>query len=171
MALSLLYDSGLRGTIQGHLGPLVSISCHGNQSSSWISIPLAILRKDHPRNIPVKFGWNWLSGLGGDVVWSNCWRTTNDIRYTTHDGRRTPDIQRSEKFPMSTLCSGELKTSHAHWRPCFLTNLDKNVKFVRGSPNNYFCKIISKSGKLLFFYNFFKDFPSVAMATRVLLGI
>ena len=35
-----------------------------------------------------------------------------DARHTIHDTRRTPDIQRSEKFPMSTLCSGELKMLH-----------------------------------------------------------
>ena len=49
--------------------------------------------------------------------------------------------------------------SHTYWRPCFLSKHDKNVNFVRGSPNNYFCKIISKSGKPLIFYDFFQDFP------------
>ena len=29
--------------------------------------------------------------------------------WTTHDGRRTPDIGQSQKLTMSTLCSGELK--------------------------------------------------------------
>ena len=41
----------------------------------------------------------------------------------------------------------------------FLTNQDKNVNFVRGLTNNYFCKIILKSDHWLSFYKFFQVFP------------
>ena len=33
----------------------------------------------------------------------------NDTRRTTDEARQTPDIGRSQKLTMSTLCSGELK--------------------------------------------------------------
>ena len=33
----------------------------------------------------------------------------DDARWTTDDARRTPDIGRSQKLTMSTLCSGQLK--------------------------------------------------------------
>ena len=49
--------------------------------------------------------------------------------------------------------------SHAHWRPCFLMNQDKNRHFVRESPNNCFCYIILKSGLRLIFNDILKDFP------------
>ena len=45
--------------------------------------------------------------------------------------------------------------SHTHCLPCFLKDPDKNVNCVRGSPNNYFCKIILKSNHWLIFYDFF----------------
>ena len=42
--------------------------CRGNQSSDQNLILLAILVKCHLGNIPVKFEWNWLIGLGGVVI-------------------------------------------------------------------------------------------------------
>ena len=42
-------------------------SCRGNQSSDPNLILLAKV-KGHLGNIPVKFGWNWPSGLGGVVI-------------------------------------------------------------------------------------------------------
>ena len=54
----------------------------------------------------------------------------------------------------------EKKKSHAHLRPCFLTNHDKNVNIVRGSSNNYFCKIILKSDHWLMLYDFFSSFSN-----------
>ena len=47
---------------------LAPFSCRGNQSSDPNLILLAILVKGHLGNIPVKFEWNWLSGLGGVVI-------------------------------------------------------------------------------------------------------
>ena len=49
-------------------GILVLFSCCGNQSSDPNLIILAILVKGHLGNFPVKFEWNWLSGLGGVVI-------------------------------------------------------------------------------------------------------
>ena len=51
---------------------------------------------------------------------------------------------------------------------CF-TNRIKSVNLLRGSPNNYFSKIISKSDQWFILNLFSKFFQSVAMATRVLL--
>ena len=31
-------------------------------------------------NIPVQFNWNWTSGLGGDVIWRNYGRRTDERR-------------------------------------------------------------------------------------------
>ena len=33
-----------------------------------------LMYEDQPRIIPVKFGQNPISGLGGDVIWRNCLR-------------------------------------------------------------------------------------------------
>ena len=72
---------------------------HFVQRSRIIS---AILVQSYYRNICVKLFWNWLTGLGGDAVWRNCWRT---------DGQTT-DKFRSQKLTLSTSCSGELIKGH-----------------------------------------------------------
>jgi hypothetical protein len=46
--------------------------CHGNQSSLWNLILLTTLVELNARNIPAKFQQIWPSGLGGEVVRSNC---------------------------------------------------------------------------------------------------
>ena len=45
-----------------------SFGCHGNHNSAWIEIIRTILKGDHPRIIPVKFGDNLPSVLGGDEL-------------------------------------------------------------------------------------------------------
>ena len=49
----------------------------------WTRTIWTIFKEGHIRIIPTKFGQNPASSLGGDILWSNCWRRT------THDGRRT----------------------------------------------------------------------------------
>ena len=41
----------------------------------WTWTIWTILKVDQPQIIPVKFGQNPISGLGGDVIWKNCLRT------------------------------------------------------------------------------------------------
>ena len=58
---------------------------------------LAILGKGLQGNICVKLFWNWTSGLGGDVLWMNCWRhTTDDGWLTTNAGHRVITIAHLE---------------------------------------------------------------------------
>ena len=65
--------------------------CHG-MAELWVEFNLLNnLVELHPRNIPAKFHQDWPRGLGGDVV---------------DDTRQTPDMGRSQKLTMSTLCSG-----------------------------------------------------------------
>ena len=49
----------------------------------WNHIQWTNFEEDLPRNIPAKFSPNWLSGLGGEDVYRNCWRRM------TEDARRT----------------------------------------------------------------------------------
>ena len=53
-------------------------------------------------HVPTKFGQNPASSLGGDILWSNCWRRT------THNGRRTSNDHNSSLWANG---SGELKIS------------------------------------------------------------
>ena len=53
-------------------------------------------KEGHIRIIPAKFGQNSASSLGGDVIWSNCWRRT-----TTHNGHPTITIANHE--PMAQV--------------------------------------------------------------------
>ena len=46
----------------------IQFRCHGNQSFWWNQILWTIFEEDLLRNIPAKFGPNWLSSLGGEDV-------------------------------------------------------------------------------------------------------
>jgi hypothetical protein len=107
------------------------------QSSSRISIILAILRRDHQRII-----LRSLKDIGPFI------QEEMLLFYHTHIG----------------------KISHAPWQQCLFMNHVKSVNLLRGSPNNYFCKVISKSAQWFILNEFSKFFQSVAMATRVLHG-
>ena len=53
------------------------------------------------------------------------------------DARRTPDIGRSQKLTMSTLCSGELKTRKIGFTVFLLINAPRAMQNMNREPS--FC--------------------------------
>ena len=91
--------------------------CHGNHSYDWNSISWTISSpKEHPCQVSSRL-----------AQWFRRRRYLKKL-WTTHDGRRTPDIGRSQKLTMSTLCSGELKRRKSRF-PEFSLQCSKNLYF------------------------------------------
>ena len=60
----------------------------GDLVFNWVKVILAILVEDHPRIIPVKFGWDWPGVVKEEMLFKEIVKdeTFNDV---DDDGRRT----------------------------------------------------------------------------------
>ena len=101
----------------------------------WTRTIGTILKEGHIRIIPTKFGQNPASSLGGDVVWSNCWRQT------IHDGRRTSNDHNSSPWANGP---GELKCQEQN-EDLYMIFVDLNKAFDTVSRDGLW-KIMAKFG-------------------------
>ena len=79
----------------------------------WTRTIWTTLKEDQPRIIPVKFGQNPISGLGGDVIWRNCLRTDG---WRMHEHQFLTPQWQNKQTPIQTL------TSECTWRMYGRTN-------------------------------------------------
>ena len=160
------------------------IGCHGNQSSSLISNLLAILRKDHPRIIPMKFQWNWTTGLGGVgfLSFSNRlpWQPEffmdfNSFSYFEKGSPKHHSYKVSMKLDYwlrrsRLFCKILSFSNRLPWQPEFFMDFNSFSCFEKGQPKDHSYKVSIKLDNWLRRSRLFKFFQLVAMATRVLHG-
>ena len=94
--------------------------CH--LGMQWTGTIWTIFKEGLKRIIPTKFGKNLASSLGGDVIWSNCWRRKTDIQHHHNSSpwaNGSGEPKRQKLYTPYILCTGGINM-FVIWENVFL---------------------------------------------------